>query len=289
MAVTGQRDAQISPRGVFSSRQSAGSGVKYHYNGGVALWGNLGDETLNPRNFVTYFNDFFTDSDVAQTGVTDHDLWTLTQLTGIAGTFDKVDDTVEGLAVLDVGGATANHGVQVQHVDVEGGGEMLQPHNVDIVSWEARGSMDEAESADWFIGIANTDTTLLSATGTMVTANNFMGFLHAAAATTVSLVQCGTLNANQVVVVPSVNLWTPADASDTKRRLGLRIENNDKMYWYVDDLLVGSTHVGALETGGADVVAFSEAMATSFATNNGAGGQSAMTIDYVMHQSLRPE
>ena len=65
MAVTGQRDAQISPRGVFSSRQSAGSGVKYHYNGGVALWGNLGDETLNPRNFVTYFNDFFTDSDIA--------------------------------------------------------------------------------------------------------------------------------------------------------------------------------------------------------------------------------
>jgi hypothetical protein len=279
-----------SPGNQFSERQARGRGVRYRgeYGTDVALWGNLGDESLNRTNFVDFFLDFYKESDVYQTGGADEPhLWTLTQLTGVAGTFTTVDDTVEGLAILDVVGATDNHGVQVQYTDATGGGELLQPANSEIVAWESRGSMNLALDSDWFVGISNTDTTLVSATGTMVTANNFMGFLHASDATTVSLVQSGTLNANQVVVASSIPLWTPADASSTKRRLGLRVEDNDKMYWYVDGIQVGETRVGLAETGGT-VVLFSEAMCSSFAVNNGSAAAAAITIDYVQHQCTRP-
>ena len=282
-----------TPKDQFSARYTKGVGVAHRGTARVgtrALWGNTGNEIMNFREFCTHNIDFLVDSDTYQTGGgNEPHLWTLTNLTGVAGAFTKIDDTVQGLALLDVGGATASHGVQIQEIDATGAGLKYDPTLSYIVSWESRGSMTLAEDCDWFVGIGIEDSTFMDAAGAITAeVTDYMGFLHVEDATTVQLVQCGTANANAVIVVPDVPLWTPADAAATKRRLGLRIENNDFMAWYLDGDEVGSTHIGDLDAAGDDTVAFAAPMCSTIClVNNSGAGQATATIDYIASQVTR--
>jgi hypothetical protein len=276
-----------TPHGQFAVRYNNGVGVRHRGAGvppNVNMFGNLGNEVMNFREFVTHNLDFHEADDIAVTR------WTVTQLTGVAGTFTRVDDTPQGLAVLDVGGATEDHGVQIQETVATAQGEMYFPTAAQskIVAWEARGSMDFAEDCTWYIGIGETDATFQTSAAGAITADNFIGFSHFAGATTVNLIQGGTAAANVVTITPRRTLWIPADAIDTKRRLGVRIEDNNEMFWYVDGVLVGHTYVGdtAVATGTA-TVAFDDAMCSTFCLINGDGGQATMTIDYIASQVTR--
>jgi len=288
MTVLGHANATpTDPKGQFSNRQARGVGVSHRpvsgRAGDVALFANTGSEIHNFREFVTHYLDFHEDDDISVTT-----RWTLSSFTGV-GTLTRTDDTPQGLAVLATGAATNSHGVQIQETDSNAQGEMYNPlvTQSHIVAWESRGSMNLTLEADWFIGIAETDATFMSAAG-VLSGDNYIGFHHVQDATTVSLVQCGTANANKVTVAASVPLWTPADASTTKRSLGVRIEANNSMRWYVDDVEVGRTEVGLAETGGT-VVAFDDAMCSTFSlfNNSAASAQATMTIDYIAGQVSR--
>jgi hypothetical protein len=167
---------------------------------------------------------------------------------------------------------------------------MYQPLIQSVVSWEAKGYLNLALDSNWFIGIGETDPTFMLASGVM-DVDNYMGFLHVEDATTVSLVQSGTAAANEIIVTPLIPLWTPADASLTKRRLGIRIEDNDKLYWYVDGAMVGYIQIGDDDSVGTTSVAFDDAMCSTLClTNNndaGGGGAATMTIDYIFGQVSR--
>lgn len=275
-------NARITPEDQFSVRYCKTVGVMHRGapgKGEVANFGNLPADLLGRRDFVFHWLDFHDDDEVDTTN-----RWTLTQLTGVAGTFDKVDDAPQGLAVLDVVGTTLNHGVQIQHDAVGRGGELYYPGTGEshIVGWEARGSMNLALNCDWFVGIAESDTTFMTAAG-VLTGDNYMGFHHVAGSTVVRLVQCGTAVANGVVLAnPLRSLWTPEDGDTEKRRLGLRVENHTDLFWYVDGILVGRTYVGATE-GAGTVVAFDDGMCHTVCLVNGDDGAdgAAATIDYM--------
>jgi len=116
-----------------------------------------------------------------------------------------------------------------------------------------------------------------------------VGFLHVEDATEVLLVQGGTLNANMVYVTPYNDLWTPADASTTKRSLGLRIEGNEKLYWYLDGVEVGSIGVGQDDAAGTTAVAFDGQMGSTIAicNNDTSVNRATATVDYIAGQVTR--
>lgn len=276
----------VNPVDQFAARYTKGVGVAHKGATGmgmVALFGNLGNDQLNDRNFVRFLLDFLDDDDISLTT-----RWTLTDLATGAGTFTRVADAPQGLTVLAVVTAADNDGTQIQHVDANAGGEMYYPYAAQsyVVAWEARGSIDLALDADWFVGIAEVDTTFQANDGSL-TGDNFMGFQHVSDATTVNLVQCGTANANEVIVAPDIALWTPEDADTTKRRVGIRMDNyGTDLYWYVEGRQVGKTSVGTAETGGT-VVAFDGGMASTICLVNGSVAPVSATIDYIMSQATR--
>lgn len=289
MAINAYRNATPqTPHGQFSSRCSKPMGVAHRDPGGagnVALFGNTPLEAMNSREFVTHFLDFHDAGDSAATR------WTVTDIGGGLGAFGKVAaDSVGGLALLTVGGATVSHGVQIQENVVATAHSQIHDATLShVISWEARGSMSFALDSDWFIGIGSTEAPFMSVAG-VPAGDDLMGFLHIQDATAVQLIQCGTANANLAYVTPAKSLWTPADASITKRSLGIRIENNEKLYWYLDGEQVGEAYVGGLDSLGTTIVAFAAAMgSTECIINNSVGGAntSTATTDYILSQVTR--
>ncbi len=290
MAIFGNADATpTTPKGQFSSRRTRPSGVAHRglgASGDVALFGNTPLEPLNNREFVTHFLDFHMPLDSAATR------WTVTDIGGGAGAFAKVaSDSVFGGALLTVGGATVSHGVQIQeNVVATAHSQIYDPTASQVIAWEARGSMSFALDSDWFIGIGSTEAPFMSVAG-VPAGDDYMGFLHIQDATTVQLVQAGTAVANAVSITPSKSLWTPADASATKRSLGLRIEGNDQLFWYLDGVQVGAISVGDTDASATTVVAFAAAMGSSMCLiNNSVGGANTSTalVDYILGQATRP-
>ena len=279
------------PKDQFSQRMGKGLGVLHRSvtkprSGDVALWGNTGNEIINAGNFVTHNLDFHMVLDSAAT------TWTVTDIGGAAGAFGMIaTDSVGGLALLTVGGATVSHGVQIQeNVVATAHSQMYDPTLSHVVAWEARGSMTFALDSDWFVGIGSTEAPFMSVAG-VPAGDDYMGFLHIEDATTVQLVQTGTAVANAISVTPSRDLWTPADASITKRSLGIRVDTlNEKLYWYLDGAMVGHINVGDDDAAGTTCVGFGAAMGSTICIiNNSAGGAntSTATIDYINSQVTR--
>ena len=273
-----------TPKDQFSSRLEQGMGVAHRKNpggGAIALFGNTPLEIQNHRKFVVNDIEFLRSDDVS---VTD---WTLTGYGGVAETFAVSSDQQDGIAILDVGGATDNHGAQVQYTAAGGAGEFLNPSQQHIVALEYNTRISRDLEADWFVGFAETNATVLvAATGALVaTLDDYMGFHHLADSETISLVQGGVAGTDIVVANPSSSLYVPTNQQSYWHSWGLRVDDNDKMYWYVNGDLVGFTQVGDAETGGT-VTGFAGRSCYTFAVVNN-GGASNITVDYVLSATER--
>jgi hypothetical protein len=205
-------------------------------------------------------------------------IWTLSDIGAIATETLTLGDSGYGHAIMSTGQATVDTGFQMQDVAANPL-HAVYPWQQYLISWESRAYVGRELNGDWFMGLAVTDTSLMSALGVM-TCNNYIGFHHTSDAATITLVQNTTAGA-EITIATSPSPYTLADLSTNYYRYGIRIENNNVMYWYIDDIQVGSTYVGATETGGV-VGAFGVAgLAQSFAIVNGDSGENDLEIDYI--------
>jgi hypothetical protein len=151
------------------------------------------------------------------------------------------------------------------------------------------GKMTYPLTTDWFIGLAEDDATVLTAATGVMNNDHYIGFHHLEDSTTVDLVQSGA-GTDIVVTTPLTTPWTPEDSEDplVLRELGIRIEGNNRMYWYINGVCIGVTEVGAAETGGT-VEAFTHGMTPTVALVNGDAGDEAAVawIDYNAFQTTR--
>jgi hypothetical protein len=268
-----------TPKDQFSGRTEKGLGVSHRKaRTRTALFANTPIETMNLRNFVCTWMDFQYFWEVDTTNI-----WTQSDI-GVVATesFTLSNADTRGVALLEVGQATEDTGTQIQ--DTAGNpDEIFDPIEQHIACWEARVDLYTPVNSDWFVGLCIDDTSLLSTAGAM-TATNYIGFHHTSDSADISLVQNSTAGDAITIVTDPVN-YTLIEAPFY--RLGIRLENNANMYWYIDDEQVGSTAVGNAETGGT-VGAFGVAgLCSSFAVVNGDGGAGAINIDYLRAVTTR--
>lgn len=299
MAIFGNDDATPqNTHGQFHSRASAGHGVAYrapHANSGQpALFANTPLDIMERREFVCFFQEFIHNMDCSHVqGAAGEPgaLWELLGYTGVAETFDLLTDVQNGVAELNVGAGTENHGAQIQlwPAAVTAAGECIRPATQQVVTWCMSGKMTYPLTTDWFIGLAEDDATVLTAATGVMNNDHYIGFHHLEDSTTVDLVQSGA-GTDIVIANPLLTPWTPEDSEDplVLRELGLRIEGNDKMWWYVNGICIGATQVGNAETGGT-VEAFTHGMTPTVAVVNGDAGDEAgvVWIDYHAFQCSR--
>ena len=295
MSIFGFGDATaLNPKGQFSGRCANGMGVAHrarHNTGQPALFANTPLEVMNRREFVCYWQEFIDNMDCSHTvgaaGVPGG-LWELTAVGGTA-TFDLLEDAPNGLGELRVVEVNDNFGAQIQLFpsSISSTGECMDPINQQLVTWAMSGKMTFPLTSSWYIGLAEDDTTFLDNAGAITATTKYIGFYHLADATTVDLVQRG--DTDNLTVTPLQALWTPADSENPLllRELGLRIEGNDKMYWYFNGICIGATKVGTVETGGT-VEAFTGKMTpTVCLVNNGGSNAAVVWIDYHTFQTTR--
>lgn len=313
MAIFGHGDATpTSPRGQFSGRYEQALGVAHRaaYNTGQpALFANTPLEVMGRREFVCYWQEFIHNMDCSHVqGAAGEPgaLWELTNIGGVAATFDMLTDVQNGVAELNVAGNTDDHGAQIQlfPAAITAAGECIRPaadtglHAQHLVTWCMSGKMTYPLTTDWFIGLAEDasadgpNTPVMTAATGAMNCDHYIGFHHVEDGTTVDLVQNGAGTADLVIANPLLTPWTPEDSESPLilRELGLRIEGNDKMYWYVNGVCIAQTEVGAAETGG-NVEAFTHGMTPTVATINGDAGDGSETgvvwIDYHGFQTTR--
>jgi len=286
--LSGDDASPLSPKGQFVGRYNKGLGVGHRGRdtGTPDIFANTPLEVMNNREFCCFWQDFMDNYETDTTNV-----WELTEVGTATAAFTIVADSPNGLSFFSVVELTDNFGAQIQFHPgaTTAAGETIDPLNQAVVSWAMAGKMAYPLTTDWFIGISVDDTSVLTeATGVMA-ASDYMGFHHLEDSATVELVQSG--GGTDVVVVPLVTPWTPKDAESPMliRELGLRIDDNDKMYWYINGVCVGRTQVGA--TTGVDVtpLAFATKMTSTVALVNGDAGNSCAStyIDYHTWQVSR--
>lgn len=299
MALFGTGNATpTTPKSQFTHRYWGGLGVAHRnpwQTGLPALFGNTGLEVMNRRNFTYLFQDFLINLDCSTVqggGGEPGAVWEMTGITGATPTFTLTADCPNGLGYLAIGDTTEDHGAHIQFYpnSTTAAGECIDPINQEVVAWAMCGKMPYPLTSDWFVGIAedgNGTPVLTGATGA-INNGHYMGFHHLEDATTVSLVQSG--NGTDIVVANPISTpWTPEDGEDPLllRELGLRIEGNEKLYWYINGVCVGATQVGAAETGGT-VEAFADKMTPTLVIVNGDEADSgAAYIDYHTFQTTR--
>jgi hypothetical protein len=287
------------PMGQFSGRCGKGYGVAHRapFNTGQpALFANTPLEVMNRREFCCYWQEFIDNMDCSHVqGAAGEPgaLWELIMTTTATATFDLLTDVQNGVAELNVVETTADMGVQIQlwPSAITAAGECIRPATQQVVTWAMSGKMTYPLTTDWFVGLAEDGgAASILTVGTGAIANDhYIGFHHLEDSTTVDLVQSGA-GTDIVVTTPLLTPWTPEDSEDplVLRELGLRIEGNDKMYWYINGVCVGATEVGAAETGGT-VEAFTHGMTPTVCLVNGDAGDEAAVawIDYHTFQTTR--
>ena len=281
MAMYGLGDATpTDPKRQFSGRYRAGLGMAYgpqRASGAPELFGNTPLEVSNRREFMTLKHDFLIAHDVDTTNV-----WEMQA----AATLTVVADSPNGLAVMTAANANNNTVAQMQFFPgaIVAAGEVADPINQEVVCQAWCGKMPFALTTDWFIGIAEDDTTVLAATGVMGN-GSYIGFHHLENATTVRLVQGDSGNA--ISAIPLRTLWTPADSVNTLRELAVMIVGNRKYFWFIDGICVGAAQVGDV-IGGVTTAAFTDKMTPTICTKNGAEEDAAITyVDYQFLQATR--
>lgn len=298
MAIFGQDEATpTTPKGQFAARYARGMGVAhraYYNTGQPALFANTPLEVMNRREFVCFWQDFITnlDSSTAQGAAGEPGkVWEMTALGGATPAFYILTDGPNGLGWLSSGGTTAGHGVQIQLFpnSLTAAGEIVSPYTQPVIAWAACGKIPLAHESSWFVGLCKDDTAILAVGGAM-SATSYIGFHHPEGDDNVYLVQRG--GAADVVVDPLTTLWTPEDGESplVLRELGIRIEDNDKMKWYLNGICIGATEVGNVENGNT-VAAFVGNMTPSFVivnqTGGAASGVNSLYIDYHTLQATR--
>lgn len=310
MAMFGRGEATpTTPNGQFVGRYANGLGVAHRAwrdRGEPALFANTPLEVMNRRQFVTVWHEFIDNMDCSHTvgaaGVPGA-LWELTAIDDPVPTFDMLTDVQNGVAELNVNEGTEDHGAQIQlyPASVTAAGECIRPaadvgdHEQHLVTWCMCGKMTYPLTTDWFVGLAEDasgdgpNTPVMTAATGAMNCDHYIGFHHLEDSTTVDLVQSGA-GTGIVVANPLLTPWTPEDSEDPLllRELGIRIEGNNKMFWYVNGYCVGATQVGQAETGGT-VEAFTHGMTPTVAIINGdAGDESGVVwIDYHGFQVTR--
>lgn len=280
----------LSPKGQFAGRYNKGLGVGHRGRdtGTPDIFANTPLEVMNNREFCSFWQDFMDNYETDTTNV-----WELTEVTTVTAAFNIVADSPNGLSLFSVVEVDDDDAAQIQFHPgaTTAAGETIDPINQAVVSWAMAGKMTYPLTTDWFIGICVDNTNILTTATGEFTANStdYMGFHHVEDEAEIRLVQSG--GGTDVQVTPLITPYTPEDSESPMlvRELGLRIDNNDKMYWYVNGVCVGRTEVGA--TTGVDVtpVAFATKLTSSVALINGDAGDvpASVYIDYHTWQVSR--
>lgn len=238
-------------------------------------------ELIAARNWVTYYNDFNKFSDWGATpaaGSATLDNWTITAIgTMTVGTVAMgADASPATLSAAQISNghlvltpdALDNEGYHVQQTN-GGPGEIWLPYSGRTILFEARIAAGDWDGQDFFVGLAETSSTLLSAAGAL-TSDNLVGFHHTIAdAGLVDCVAIGTADANEESFgTANSAIWTNADY----HTVGFRIDGTNRLKFYVDGVKVRE---GVMTT------AFDDAMCISFGNVGSGATEDTLAIDYV--------
>ncbi len=229
--------------GIFNTRRTRGGLLE-----GVPT-------TINEqRQVYTRFLDFDQNEDTTVG-------WVATTITG--GTLAL---NTAGTGSLRLSHGTANQGFgSVQFADDT---LLLAPTAGKVITFGALVDISDVSDADWYIGLAETDTTFLEAAGTLATngSDNMAGFYHLVAdANTVDMIQNGTAGTAQETNATAL----PVD--NTFIEYGVRITGTQNVEFYMDGIKQGSTVI--------TTAAMDTALVPTFAIVDN-GNTVTMDIDY---------
>lgn len=240
-----------------------------HHQGGIygderavnGLYAHVPIDLLMRRDFSIYYTDFHNlESEYVATNIT-------------SGTIDIVQDLECGFLRLDA--TTANQGlgsVQYTGGDLSSEG-VANPGSGRTIMFEIGVQCNLWDDSDWFVGLAETDTTFMSAAGAPLAngGDNMIGFRHLEAGTGVPIpCYAGTAVAN--LTAPTTT-YTSALAADSYHRFGARIEGTNRVRFWID----GSPVTDWVTMG----TAFDDAMTPTFAMIAN-GTQVLFDVDYVL-------
>ena len=242
-----------------------------HFKGPIhgaqnAAGGLLADAEMSlvaRRDQLVYFNDFLEVDDFGTGDWTETDIGTVT-----VGSALQLTDVVGGQLSL-VPDATDNEGQHIQYTAATGAGEFLVPEAGRTIVFEARVKAGDWDGQDYFIGIAETSATLLSAAGAL-DSDNCVGFLHQIAdAGIISCVYAGTAAANET---DAGDANAAVFTNDEFHTFGVRVVGTDRVWFYVDGIEVQSATMGT---------AFDDGMCISFGNVGSGALTDSLDIDFV--------
>lgn len=207
------------------------------------------------RNGVWYYNSF-TDYSIASSSIAN---WTNTGV----GTGTVSANTVHGGELSIVTGSTQHNGEQFQH----NAAAYLSLASLDLFVMEARLKLDDSGLAALFLGLSDTDTTILSSSA--LNSGDHHGFFTAGADdTVVGVVE----NGGSAATVGALNATLAELSDDTYAKLGFAIDSQGATQFYINGQLAGS-HDGT----GISAAVLRPSIAVSAST----GAARELTIDYL--------
>ncbi len=221
---------------------------------------------LNPLKGYRFFDEFNGGMNAGSTGTTVGG-WRFTQLNG-AGTFVLTDEA-GGVALLDSVTATDEYGGQIQLATTVG--EQFIPAAAKDLWFETRVAVDIITD-DFFLGLSTIDSTLVTASGAITTANH-IGFKSL---TGDGVILCVGEKAGDASTDTSATF-----EAGTYVRLGLKVTTLDaalRADFYVDGVAIGTlaaAYVPIVE------------MTPSFVCQSGGTAAPIMSIDWVKAIQLR--
>ena len=146
-----------------------------HFQGPVLgsrdLTEDVGIQDVNQRDVISWFNDFIWTDDFDTTA------WTLNDIGVPAATNISIEADAHGGILLVDPGTTVSTGRQAQYTGTGPAGEFLDLANTaangKFLAWEARFKVDAFAQGTLWIGMGETDTSLISAGGAEGCTNSF--------------------------------------------------------------------------------------------------------------------
>lgn len=208
--------------------------------------------------------------------------WTVTNIGTVTSEPLLMQDG--GHTLLNIAGDLVNEGHSVQLAN-----ENLWPLEGRVCVFEARIGATDWSDVDFFVGVSEFDANILGVNGTLATDRaNCAGFhnLASAADGLIDVTFTGGSGTDRVEGQAITTIFTDstvtAGGTVNFHNFGIRIEDTDKLEFYVDDVLVQS----ALMTD--DSEAFDDAICPILAAVSGAGGATDfLYCDYVMSAQTR--
>jgi hypothetical protein len=260
-------------RGLFSAGSAAPAAAGATH--GTKIPGVPAD-IISRREVGVYFNDFIGNADILD--------WRVTAVVG--GAADILADYVNGAMRL-VHDGTANQGPNVMFDDasVDNAASFITATADKVIAFEAAVEIDDVSSCDWYVGIAEPDSTFMGADGSIgsVGADNHAGFHHVVTNAGVPNMSVnaatGTTQATALGsgVDFSGNTLSGSISDGTKHRYGIRIEGTQHVEFYLDGNLV---HVVV------PTAAYDTNMTIHFDLIDG-GNTETLDVDYVMVAQTR--